>query len=759
MDKLIIAEKPSVALRIALSLSESKPKTSAFNGVVYYEAYRKGEKLYIVAAAGHLFTLHQRQKSNELPIFDIEWVPSYKINKKAYFTKKYLDAIEEVGKKCGFFINACDYDIEGTIIGSNLIKDITNRDVNKEISENFTHVGRMKFSTTTKPDLEYAYENLSKFDFNNMYAGEARHMLDWMWGINMSRVLMNALYLGGVRKIMSVGRVQGPTLGILAKRELEIKGFVPRPFWTVFISCKGTDFQNKKGNIFEKDIAEKILETTKSNRIIVKDLNINEETRYPFPPFDLTSLQLEASRVARMDPTRTLAIAQSLYERSYISYPRTASQKLPATLNLSKIIQMIGQNSKYSDFAKRLMAESRFKPREGGKEDEAHPAIHPTGEMPKTMSDEEEAVYDIITKRFLACFAEPALIENTRVVLSAGTEEYSASGNIIKKKGWMDIYNYYKPDENLMPAIKKAEEITAEKIAMKEGKTEPPKRYTKASLIALLEKKDLGTKATRAAIIDTLFNRGYILNAKIEVTEFGMSVYESLSKYCGQILDEDLTRNLEKDMERVTKGTLKKDELINEGKKIITAVVETFKKNGREIGKELSKGLKESEITNSLGKCKCGNGDLVIKKSRNNKVFVGCTNWPTCNNSYPLPQNGKIVPLHKICEKCGTPRIKVFSKGKVFDMDLDPNCETKKNWNSIKQAAETKAKELDNIKITTAKEILEKSNKTVTPISGELAAKEIKKEKPAATKAKTKKAAALKKPRKPRKKKDETEVD
>ena len=707
MDKLIIAEKPSVALRIALSLSETKPKTNVFNGVVYYEAYRKGERLYIVAAAGHLFTLRQRERTGGLPVFDIEWVPSYKVNKKAYFTKKYLDAIEMVGRKCGFFINACDYDIEGTIIGSNLIKDIINNDANKEIGEGAQNMGRMKFSTTTKPDLEFAYENMDRFDFNNMYAGEARHMLDWMWGINMSRVLMNALYSAGVKKVMSVGRVQGPTLGILAKRELEIKEFKPRPFWNLFIAYNGTNFQNKKGNVFEKDEAEKTLESTKASEVSVKELTVSEESRYPFPPFDLTSLQLEASRVARMDPSRTLAVAQSLYEHSYISYPRTASQKLPATLNLSKIISLLSQNEKYSDFAKKLMAESRYRPREGAKEDEAHPAIYPTGEKPKTMNKEEEAIYDIITKRFLACFAEPAQIEATRAVLSAGGEEYAASGNVIKKKGWMETYNYYRPEENIMPSLVRGEKISPEKIFMKEGKTEPPKRYTKASLIALLEKKDLGTKATRAAIIDTLFNRGYILNARIEVTEFGMSVYDSLNKYCSEILDEDLTRTLEKDMEKISKGSKNKDDVISEGKKMISEIVGIFQKNGREIGRELGAGLKESQMTNVLGRCKCGNGDLVIKRSRNNKQFVGCSNWPNCNNSFPLPQYAKIVSLHKSCEKCGTPRIKVFAKGKVYEMCIDPDCETKKNWNANKAAEERKNADAEKIKVVTAKEIKE----------------------------------------------------
>ena len=329
MDKLIIAEKPSVALRIALSLSESRPKTERFNGVIYYEASRKGDRLFIVAAAGHLFTLHQKQSSNELPIFEIEWIPSYKVNKKAYFTKKYLEAIEAVGRKCSFFINACDYDIEGTIIGSNLIREILKGNVNSQIDASSANIARMKFSTTTKQDLEEAYEKAEPFDFNNMHAGEARHMLDWLWGINMSRALMNSLYLSGTKKIMSIGRVQGPTLGILAKRETEIKNFVSAPFWSVHLVYKGTDFENRRGNIPEKPAAEKALSDTKSSAAKVSELSRIEETRYPFPPFDLTSLQLEASRVARMDPTRTLAIAQSLYEKSYISYPRTASQKLP----------------------------------------------------------------------------------------------------------------------------------------------------------------------------------------------------------------------------------------------------------------------------------------------------------------------------------------------------------------------------------------------------------------------------------------------
>ena len=264
MDKLIIAEKPSVALRIALSLGDASPKRNAINGVVYYEIERGDERIYIVAAAGHLFTIHQKQKDAQLPVFEIEWIESYKVNEGAYFTKKYLDTIKEISKRCNFIINACDYDIEGTVIGSNIIKYILNGDVNSEIKS--TSIGRMKFSTTTRPDLVAAYGSLHEFDFNNMHAGEARHTLDWMWGINMSRALMHAIYSTGTKKVLSIGRVQGPTLSILAHRENEIKSFKPTAYWKVFAILSGIEFENTKGSIQSEEEAKAILERTKSGK-------------------------------------------------------------------------------------------------------------------------------------------------------------------------------------------------------------------------------------------------------------------------------------------------------------------------------------------------------------------------------------------------------------------------------------------------------------------------------------------------------------
>ncbi len=679
MNKLIIAEKPSVAQRLASSLAEGDYKRFSFEGVSYYELKNGEDIIYVVAAAGHLFTIRQKEGSKGFPIFEIEWVPSYKANKNAYFTKKYLDTIAEIGKRCSLFINACDYDIEGTVIGTNIIKFIQNGDVNSEVKKG--QLLRMKFSTTTKEDLLESYRNINPFDENNFNAGETRHILDWMWGINMSRALMRSLYANGIKKIVSIGRVQGPTLAILAKRELEIKDFVPKPYWKIFAVFKGVTFENSRNEIFEKKVADEALERSRQKEAFVQKVENKEVIERPLPPFDLTSLQVEASRVFGMDPSRTLAIAQSLYERAYISYPRTSSQKLPYSLNLPRIIYEIGKNERYKALADELIKAKRFKPAEGKKEDEAHPAIYPTGIEPKSLTAEEEKVYDLIVKRFLSCFADYATIQRTNVVINANDELYKASGEVLEKEGWRKFYAPYVEMKNVeIPKFEEGERLKAEKIFQKEAKTTPPKRYTKASLISLLEKKNLGTKATRAEIIDTLFKRNYIEGSSIKVTDFGMSVYNALKENCKEILDEELTRKLEEDMDNIMRGKAKKEEVIEEGKKIIESIIKEFKAKEAEIGKSLKEGLQETSKGEVLGKCKCG-GDLVIKRSKNGKSFVGCTNWPNCNVTYPLPQAAKIVPTGKTCEYCHTPIVKIFRRGKsVFEMCLDPECPTKKEW-------------------------------------------------------------------------------
>jgi DNA topoisomerase-1 len=680
MDTLIVAEKPSVALRIAIALGNNDQKRMNLNGASYYEFNDSSGTVYIAAAVGHLFTIRQSDSAHGYPVLNVEWSASYEVDKRADFTKKYLDVFKLLAPRSKRFINACDFDIEGTVIGTNIIKFM---------GGSLDTAKRMKFSTTTVPDLKYAYSNLLPIDLNNFYAGEARHVLDWLWGINLSRALTSALSAGSFSKSLSIGRVQGPTLALLAKKELEIAKFVPKPFWKVAALISGIEFTNTKGDIFDKAIADKALRTTEANMgsAAIAEVEVKEQYVRPYPPFDLTSLQLEASRTLRIDPTMTLSVAQALYERSYISYPRTSSQKLPQTLGLSAIIKNLANNPAYEQLAKRLIGENRYKPNEGLKSDEAHPAIFPTGIRPKELSDMESRLYDLITRRFLACFAPYAKTASMQVIAQFGDERYIARGMSLLEKGWYEFYTYATVSEKLLPAFQKGAKAEASKAYLQELQTQPPRRFTKAGLVAELERSMLGTKATRATIIDTLFKRGYVEGTSIKVTEFGMSVYETLSENAAMIVDEGTTRRLEEDMEKISKGEKSAKEVIAEGREMLLEALKTFDSNKAKIAESMRKGLAGSVET--LGKCPADNGDLVIRRSKMGKYFAACTNYPNCTVTYSLPQNAKIVGTGKVCEHCHTPIIKVIRSGRgVFEMDLDPACVTKKSWKSNIEAKE-----------------------------------------------------------------------
>lgn len=670
MSTLIIAEKPSVALRIAIALGNGKQKRIANGRVGYYSIERGGESIYVVAAVGHLFTIKQKGTSREYPILDIEWAPSYQISKSSAFTKTYLDVIRSVALKCDKFINACDYDAEGTVIGTNIIKDVVGIDL-KSLGDK---AKRMKFSTTTIPELINSFSNLTDIDIDNFYAGETRHIIDWLWGINLSRALTSAIRKYGYNGYLSIGRVQGPTLSVLAKRENVILNFKPDSYWKITVLVNNIEFVNNRGEIFEKKIAENAFDETKKNvkRIKMVKIEKNNVDRWPFPPFDLTSLQLEASKIFRIDPSTALAVAQKLYEHAYISYPRTSSQKLPPTLGLPKIIESISKNAEYEEIAKHLIDEKRFRPIQGSKIDDAHPAIFPTGVKPKNISGDERKLYDLIVRRFLSCFAEPAKLVRVNLSSVAGNETYRASASKIIERGWLDIYTFAKVENKDFDIFSSNRIYEGKDLKMNALQTKPPRRFSKATLLAELEHINLGTKATRASIIDTLFKRNYIEGSPIKTTGFGMIVYTALSKNCGMIMNIETTRALEGDMELISKGEKSEEEVVEEGKNMLLEAIKLFDENKEKIAEDMKESFRK---VNSLGACpECG-GDLLIKRSRMGKQFVACLNYPKCTNTYSLPQNAKIMAAGEVCKKCRSPIIRIIRRSyPPFKMDLNVSC-------------------------------------------------------------------------------------
>jgi len=673
---LIITEKPQAAEKIASALSNGKGrKITKAGGVSYYELERGGKQVIVGCAVGHLFSVAQTKKGHGYPIFDIGWFPNFEVRKKD-FTRKYYNTINSLVKGASEIVVATDFDVEGEVIGYNIIRFIANQKDAK----------RMKFSALTSEEIQNAYDKpLKTIEWGQAIAGETRHFLDWMYGINLSRALMNAIKTTGKFKIMSIGRVQGPALNLIVEKEKQIQAFKSTPYWQIFLEINDG---NKKLEVkHNKDITKKqelekfkklegkkaIAETKKTNQTII-----------PPAPFDLTTLQTEAYKFHSITPSLTLQAAQKLYLAGLISYPRTSSQKIPEAMKPNEILK------KLSKFYPKLTEHaSRAKPVEGSKSDPAHPAIIPTGAYAE-LEGYEEKIYGLIVKRFISCYCNDAKLENKKVDVIIDNLNFNARGMEILEKGWMNVYPVKMEEKEIADFNG---EVNIDKVKIEEKQTQPPNRYSPASILKELEKRNLGTKATRSSIIETLYDRSYIKEKSIQATELGIRLIDSLKKHSPIIIDEKLTREMEKDMDaiRASKHELdkKQEKTIKKAEQALIKISSDFKKQEKEIGKELvsaNEALWEQEKKENNLKIKCpgcNKGELGIKYTpRFKSYFIGCSNYPECKQTFPLPSPSLIKKTDKICEECQWPlllRIKAGKRPWVFCPN--PKCPSKKEQN------------------------------------------------------------------------------
>jgi len=677
MYELIICEKPNASKKIADALADGKPIKESVNGVPYYKITHGNKDIVVAAAVGHLYGLAEKNKKTwNFPVFDIEWKPTSEVNKKSAFSKKYLTVIKKLSKEANEFTVACDFDAEGEVIGLNVIKfACKQKDAN-----------RMKFSTLTKQDLREAYENkMPNLDWGQANAGETRHFLDFYNGVSYSRALTSSIKTAGSFKIMSTGRVQGPSLKIIVNREKEIKKFKPVPFWQIELNGEVKNANiiawHKEDKFWEKEKADKVMKNVKNKKNAVVDKTQKKQFKQTAPfPFDLTTLQVESYRCHKISPKETLQIAQELYTSGVISYPRTSSQQLSEKLGLKKILAQLSKQSKYSELSKKLMEIKYLKPNNGEKTDPAHPAIYPTGNLPDYLNEREQRVYDLIVKRFMATFVQHATRETVTIDINCNNEIFVAKGTRTIEKGWhIYYYPYVNLEEEELPEVNKEDEIIVKKINMHNKETQPPKRFTPASIIKELEKRNLGTKSTRSEIIETLFNRGYIDGKSIEATNLGIKTVETLEKYSPRILDEELTRHFEEEMEEIRQGKRKSKQVLEEAKKAITEIISGFKKHEKEIGKELLEASIETrDELSHLGKCPaCKEGELHMRRGKYGN-FVACKRYPDCKTTFSLPSNALIKPAKKECQECKYPMVVAIKKGKrPMEFCLNPKCPAK----------------------------------------------------------------------------------
>lgn len=671
---LIITEKPQAALKIADSLGNARKLVE--NTVPYYELERDSRKIVVACAVGHLFGLKQKQGEKGWPVFNIEWKAEFEKNPWA---KKYYSLLTKLVKNASDFVIATDYDIEGEVIGWNIIRFIAKMQDSK----------RMKFSSLTKQEIENSYKNLAPtLNWGHAIAGETRHYLDWMYGINLSRALMEAIKKAGSFKIMSIGRVQGPALNLIVQKEREILAFKPTPYWQVFIIVEGVELKYNKDITKPTDLVP--FKNLKGKTVQVSTEKSEQKIRPP-SPFDLTTLQTEAYKFYGISPSRTLQIAQSLYLSGLISYPRTSSQKIPEAINSLGIIKRLGKV-----YDTKLCVNK--KPVEGSKSDPAHPSIYPTGEY-ASLDGEEKKIYDLIARRFLACFCEDALVENKTLTALYLEYKFIARGLEIIKKAWMDVYKI-KMQETELKDLNGSFEIQESRI--EEKMTQPPRRYTPASLVRELEKKNLGTKATRSNIVETLYNRGYIKEQSIQATPIGMSLIETLEKHSPVIIDEKLTRKFEKEMDSIqtAKKDLKEKEskIIEEAKDTITKISEKFKKEETEIGNDLIKAndsLREQERKdNEIVICPvCNKGKLrILYGKKFKRYFVACSGYPECKTTFSLPPNSLIKPSkdkenkQEFCDKCNFPYLLAIRKERrPWKFCFNPQCPSREEYKKKKE--------------------------------------------------------------------------
>ncbi|HIQ23938.1 MAG TPA: DNA topoisomerase I [Pyrodictium delaneyi] len=588
---LVIAEKPKAARKIAEALSSgARPKLCRLGKVPYWLVLWNGRLHVIASAAGHLFGLTTDERG--FPVFSYYWAPLWRIDSSASYTKRFFEVLETLAGRAAVFINACDYDIEGSVIGYMIIKSLG--DVKRAY--------RAKFSALTRQDIQRAFRRLEPLDWDMIEAGLARHELDWIWGVNVSRALMDSVSsVTGRRIVLSAGRVQSPTLIEVVVRNKEINLFVPLPSFAVNVTIALGDYKHT-GRIAVYETRQDALEAAEKLRQtrFLKVVYYREwrERLLPPYPFNLSDLQAEAARLFGYSPMFTQRVAEQLYLDGLISYPRTNSQKMPESIDVAAIVRNLARIGVYRNLVDYLLRTTGgiLRPRNGPKDDPAHPAIHPTGEVSSTpLTGAQKKIYDLIVRRFLASMASPAILTRTHARLAApGIGFFELSGLRILDYGWLRIYYFAAPKESQIPRLKVGDIVDIKRVSVRIAYSSPPEPYTKASLVKWMERMGIGTEATRARIVELLFERGYLTSRgkRIDVTELGYAVARVLAKYFPQLTSIELTRYFEEHLEAIRARKTSRSAVIDEAKRLLSSILAEFKKSAMEsVGMELAKAL------------------------------------------------------------------------------------------------------------------------------------------------------------------------
>jgi len=667
---LVICEKPLAAKRISQALGSKRMiKKELATGVVIFDIITNtGQRFIVCSALGHLYNLFPVEKNRKnYPIYDVLWSPRHSaiVREKRRITQT-LKVIEDISKAATRFIHACDYDLEGELIGYNILQYACNNkyDVSK----------RAKFSSLTNSEINQSFNNLQDTNIRIADAAKARHLTDFIFGINLSRALVNCLNVSNQSDQyhnLTMGRVQGPTLGFVVNREIKVRSHIPDPLW--HISGKFDDgfsiFKANLNSAVHKSSDIEKMQTSCQNEIgVVNQLVHRNKKLTPPTPFNLTNLQKEAYRIFKMSPITTLIVSESLYLAGLISYPRTSSQKFPPSIGYKKILEQLRMNHfKHNEnIIKDLLKAKYLVPKQRNEGDPAHPAIYPTGIKEKKLNLDQRRILDLIIKRFLSSFGNNAIIKFSEASINVNGHQFNAEGNKILNYGWIPIYEpYFTFKDSFLPELKIGEALRVREVTVMDDFTQPPSRYNQVSLLEKMESEFIGTKSTRAEIINLLIKRKYITQDKVvlEPTELGLTVFDTMKKFASEIVSTKLTNFLEASIKSIEDGELDFNDLQKYLEKSLVSPLNKIKKNALAIGDEIKNVLTYSENPMAIGKCpKCENGEMLLIRSRkSNKRFIACSNYRMtgCNAIASVPRKGSIKRNSTYCS-CGWPIFRVI---------------------------------------------------------------------------------------------------
>jgi len=526
---------------------------------------------------------------------------------------------------------------------------------------------RIEFNEITKEAVRNAIKNPRKIDKNLVDAQQARRVLDRLVGYKISPILWSK-----VRKGLSAGRVQSAATKMICDREEEIEKFIPKEYWSILLETHNSKrkkiefelskYKNKKIEINDKEQSDKIVSEIENKDLLIKSIEKKNRKKSAYRPFITSTLQQEASAKLGFTTKKTMQIAQQLYEgisikgsgtQGLITYMRTDSQRI------STEAQNFAKDAIIAKYGKEYYKAYGYKAA-GKNVQDAHECIRPSHidldpqKIEDSLNKDQYKLYRLIYNRFLACMMQDAVYEQQTITGLIDDYSFKANGSKLLFDGFLRVYDYSSSEENILPDVEENELLKVKKINPKQHFTQPPARYNEASLVKALEELGIGRPSTYASIITTIQDRQYVEKKQKNLypTELGKVVTKLLEQYFEQIVNLEFTADIESKLDIIADGN-------NQWKEIVSNYYEPIEKNLEVASKEIEH-INMDEATDEICE-KCGS-PMVIKHGRFGR-FLACSNYPECKNAKPILQK-----LGMKCPKCGDGDIIVrkSKKGKVF---------------------------------------------------------------------------------------------